>query len=373
MNERVGTETTRAAVLHEFGSPLVIEELELQPPRAGEVQVRFAATGVCHSDLDTVKGLDPSPLPLVLGHEGAGVVEVVGEGVVGLRPGDHVVLSWLPYCGRCRRCISGRPNICEDLDWFDAGTMRDGTTRFSLRGEPVYHHAPASFAERSVVPAETAIRLDASMPLEEAAMIGCAVMTGVGAVINTARVRAGESAVVIGCGGVGLNVLQGLRIAAASPVVAVDVVDEKLALARELGATETCNASDDDVATRVRELLPDGADHVFEALGDPRTIELAFGLVGPGGNAVVVGLAPEGTTAQVEPYALTSGNRSLLGSWYGACVPPRDFPTLLRLYRSGRLQLEPLIGVTCALDDINEGLARIERREPGRTVIRYED
>jgi S-(hydroxymethyl)glutathione dehydrogenase/alcohol dehydrogenase len=372
MQGRAVTRTTRAAVLHEFGSPLVIEELALDPPRAGEIQVRIAATGVCHSDLDTVKGLDPSPLPLVLGHEGAGVVEDVGDGVVGLRPGDHVVLSWLPYCGRCRRCIAGRPNICEDLGWFDAGTMRDGTTRFHLDGRSVYHHAPASFAERSIVPAETAIRLDRSMPLEEAAMIGCAVMTGVGAVLNTAKVRPAESAVVIGCGGVGLNVLQGLRIAAASPVIAVDVVDEKLALARQLGATDTWNASEGDVATHVREILPDGADHVFEALGGPTTIEVAFGLVASGGNAVVVGLAPEGTTVPIEAYALTSGDRSLLGSWYGACVPPRDFPTLLRLYRSGRLELEPLIGATCALDDINEGLARIERREVGRTVIRYE-
>lgn len=249
--------------------------------------------------------------------------------------------------------------------------MRDGATRFRLNGEPVYHHAPASFAERSIVPAETAIPVPPSMPLEEAAMLGCAVMTGVGAVLNTAQVRAGETVVVIGCGGVGLNVVQGASIAGASPIIAIDVVEGKLELARGLGATHTWNAAQAEVEPYVRQLLPEGADHVFEALGDPHTIELALELLARGGKAIIVGLAPERARVPIEAYAVTSGSRSVLGSWYGGCVPPRDFPALVRLYQLGRLKLQPLIGATCALEDVNEALARIDRREVGRTVIRY--
>jgi S-(hydroxymethyl)glutathione dehydrogenase/alcohol dehydrogenase len=365
-------DTTRAAILHEFGRPLVVEEVRLDRPRQGEVQVRFAASGVCHSDLNTINGVDPSPLPVILGHEGAGVVEEVGQGVSNLHVGDHVVLSWLPYCGRCRRCASGRPNLCENLDWFDAGTMRDGTTRFHAEDQPIYHHTPASFSERSVVPAETALLLDPSMPLAEAALLGCAVMTGVGAVLNTARVRPGESVVVIGCGGVGLNVVQGASIAGASPIVAIDLVAEKLRLARDLGATDTWDASNGGEEEFVRDLLVRGADHVFEALGNPRTIELAVRLLSTGGKAVLVGMAPPGAQVSIEAIGVTTGAREILGSWYGSCVPPRDFPALLGLYRSGRLKLEPLIGATCALEDVNEAFDRMMNGEVARTVIRYE-
>jgi S-(hydroxymethyl)glutathione dehydrogenase/alcohol dehydrogenase len=369
---RAAGDATRAAVLYEFGEPLVVEEVQLDPPRRLEVQVRFAASGVCHSDLNTINGIDPSPLPVILGHEAAGVVEDVGEEVSDLHVGDHVVLSWLPYCGHCRRCTSGRPNLCERLDWFDAGTMRDGTTRFHRDGGPIHHHAPAAFAERSVVPAETAFVLDPTMPLSEAALLGCAVMTGVGAVLNTARVRPGESVVVIGCGGVGLNVVQGASIAGASPIVAIDLVEDKLRLARDLGATDTWNASDGGEEEAVRGLLERGADYVFEALGNPRTVELAVRLLSTGGKAVLVGMAPPGAAASIEAVAVTTGERQILGSWYGSCVPPRDFPALLDLYRAGRLKLDPLIGATCGLDDVNEAFDRMATGEVARTVIRYE-
>lgn len=365
-------DAVRAAVLYEFGRPLVVEEVRLDPPRQGEVQVRFAASGVCHSDLNTINGVDPSPLPVILGHEGAGVVEEVGAGVSDLHVGDHVVLSWLPYCGRCRRCASGRPSLCEKLDWFNAGTMRDGTTRFHRDGRPIHHHTPASFSERSVVPAETAIALDPAMPLPEAALLGCAVMTGVGAVLNTARVSPGESVVVIGCGGVGLNVVQGASIAGASPIVAIDVVAEKLRLARELGATDTCNAAEGGEEEFVRDVLARGADYVFEALGNPRTVELAVRLLTPGGKAVLVGIAPPGAAVSIEAVGITTGAREILGSWYGSCVPPRDFPALLRLYASGRLKLDPLIGATCGLNDINEAFTRMVTGDVARTVVQYE-
>jgi Zn-dependent alcohol dehydrogenase len=250
--------------------------------------------------------------------------------------------------------------------------MRDGTTRFHRDGQPIHHHAPAAFAERSVVPAETAFVLDPTMPLTEAALLGCAVMTGVGAVLNTARVRPGESVVVIGCGGVGLNIVQGASISGASTIVAIDLVDDKLRLARDLGATDTWNASDGGAEEAVRGVLERGADYVFEALGNPRTMELAVRLLSSGGKAVLVGMAPPGAAASVEAVAVTTGERQILGSWYGSCVPPRDFPALLDLYRAGRLKLDPLIGATCGLDDVNEAFDRMAAGEIARTVIRYE-
>jgi S-(hydroxymethyl)glutathione dehydrogenase/alcohol dehydrogenase len=213
----------------------------------------------------------PTSLPVVLGHEGAGVVESVGPGVAGFAPGDHVLLTWLPYCGHCRECVRGRPNICENTAWYDA-TLEDGTCRLHLDGEPVHHYNTSSFAERSVVPARTAVKVDPTLPLAELALMGCAVMTGVGAVINTAQVRPGDTVAVVGCGGVGLNVVQGARLAGAGVIVAVDVVAAKLDLARELGATAVVNAASEEPVQAVRELVPGGVDHAFEALGRPETI-----------------------------------------------------------------------------------------------------
>jgi len=249
----------RAAVLYEFGAPLVVEEVELDAPRAGEVLVRMAASGVCHSDLHVARGVHPTALPVVLGHEGAGVVEEVGPGVANVEPGDHVLLTWLPYCGRCRHCARGRPNRCENVAWYDA-TMEDGTCRFHRDGRRIHHYNTSSFAERSVVPARTAIPVDPELSLTELALMGCAVMTGVGAALNTACVRAGESVAVVGCGGVGLNVIQGARIAGASTIVAVDVVAAKLELARELGATDAVDASSVDPVEAVLELTAGGVD-----------------------------------------------------------------------------------------------------------------
>ncbi|MGH3140302.1 MAG: alcohol dehydrogenase catalytic domain-containing protein, partial [Gaiellales bacterium] len=197
----------RAAILYEPGDPLRVEDVEVDPPRAGEVAVRMAASGVCHSDLHVIDGIHDHPRPAILGHEGAGVIEAVGEGVAGVAPGDHVILSWLPHCGRCPFCVSGRPNVCEQLAWSDAGLMMDGTTRFHRDGIAIHHSTTSSFGERTVVPAQTAIPIDPSLPLSEMALMGCAVMTAFGAVLNTARVRPGDSVAVVGCGGVGLNIV----------------------------------------------------------------------------------------------------------------------------------------------------------------------
>ena len=290
---RLMSEHIRAAVLRAFGEPLVVEELELDPPKAGEVLVRMAASGVCHSDLHVAQGIHPTELPVVLGHEGAGVVEEVGSGVDGLEPGDHVLLTWLPYCGHCRQCARGKLNLCENVGWYDA-TMEDGTCRFHRNGTEIHHYNTSSFAERSVVPARTAIPVDRDLPLTELALMGCAVMTGVGAVLNTAGVRPGDTVAVVGCGGVGLNVVQGARIAGATTIIAVDVVSAKLDLARELGATHVVDASSADPVEAVRDLSHGGVDHAFEALGRPETIETALGLTGRGGQSVLIGMAPPG-------------------------------------------------------------------------------
>jgi S-(hydroxymethyl)glutathione dehydrogenase / alcohol dehydrogenase len=359
----------RAAVLYEFGAPLVVEEVELDPPKEGEALVRMVASGVCHSDLQVAQGIHPTALPVVLGHEGAGIVEEVGPGVASLEPGDHVMLTWLPYCGRCRQCVRGRPNRCENVAWYDA-TMEDGTCRFHRDGRRIHHYNTSSFAERSVVPARTAIRVDPDLPLTELALMGCAVMTGVGAVLNTAGVRPGDSVAVVGCGGVGLNVIQGARIAGASTIVAVDVVPEKLDLARELGATEAVDASTADPVEAVHELSGGGVDHAFEALGRPATIETTLRLTGRGGQAVLIGMAPPDARVPLDALTTTLEERCVRGSWYGSCVPARDFPLLVDFYRDGRLRLEPLIS-TCGLDDVNDAFRRMEAGAAARSVIAY--
>ena len=356
----------RAAVLREVGAPLRIEEVEVEGPRAGEVAVRLVASGVCHSDLHTIDGSFPWPLPAIFGHEGAGVVEAVGSGVTNVAPGDHVILTWLPYCGACRMCSRGRPNLCERQGWSDAGTMMDGTVRFHGSGGPVHHCTASSFAERTVVAAQTCVPVAPDLDLVELSLFGCAVMTGIGAVLNSARVREGESVAVIGCGGVGLNVVQGARIAGAGRIVAIDRVASKLALARELGATDAIDAS---VADPV-EALAGGVDHVFEAIGRPATIELATRLTGPGGQAVLIGMAPAGATASFAPLDLTLGERVIRGSWYGGVVPDRDFPRLLELYRDGALRIDPLVR-RIGLEDLNGAFDLIRSGDAVRSVIVY--
>ncbi len=360
----------RAAVLHAFEQPLVVEELELDAPKAGEVAVRMAASGVCHSDLHVAKGTHPTLLPVVLGHEGAGVVEEVGPGVAGLAPGDHVLLTWLPYCGHCRQCVRGRPSLCENTAWYDA-TLEDGTCRFHLNGRPVHHYNTSSFAERSVVPARTAVKVDPALPLTELAVMGCAVMTGVGAVLNTARVRPGDSVAVVGCGGVGLNVVQGARIAGALTIVAVDVVAAKLELARELGATHVVDASGANAVEAVRSIVPGGVDHAFEALGRLETIETTLVLTGRGGQALLIGMAAPDLRVPLDALTTTLEERCVRGSWYGSCVPLRDLPLLIELYGSGRLRLDPLI-TRCTLDDVNDAFRRMEAGETARSVIVYD-
>ncbi len=364
-----------AAVFESVGRPLEVREVEIDEPRSAEVLVRLVASGVCHSDYHVVLGEWAAPLPIVLGHEGAGVVEAVGPGVETVRVGDHVVLSWSPSCGRCRYCVSGRPQLCSVAAETTYGSvMFDGTTRLRLADTAVHSYlAVGSFGAMAVVPESAAIPIRRDVPLDRAALVGCAVTTGIGAVVNTAGVRPGASVVVIGCGGVGLSAIMGARLVSALPIIAIDTVEEKLSLARRMGATETVNARSTDVIEAVREITGGvGADYAFEAIGLPRTIEQAYECLAPGGTAVVVGQTPENATITVDPFVMSDRERRLIGSNYGSSRASIDFPRILDLYMAGRIDLDAMVSNTIRLDGINEAFDAMHRGETVRTVITYD-
>lgn len=366
--------TLKGAVFEGSGRPLVIDELAIDEPHAGEVLVRVAASGVCHSDYHVVLGEWTSPTPIVLGHEGAGVVEAIGEGVTGVGVGDHVILSWTPYCGRCPYCLSGRLNLCAvAADTAYASVFFDGTTRLHRDGTDVYSFLTVgSFAEYAIVPETGAISIRKDAPLDRAAIVGCAVTTGVGAAINTVRVEPGASVLVIGCGGVGLSVIMGAALVSAWPIIAVDVVDSKLELARRVGASETVNGRGTDVVEAVREITGGrGVDYAFEAIGLARTIELAYETVCPGGTAVVVGQVPEGVRASFDPYVMSDREKRLIGSNYGSARPPLDFPRIIDLYMVGKLDLDALVSQHVKLEEINEAFAAMERGDVARSIVEY--
>lgn len=355
--------------MHARGTRLVIEDLELEPPRAGEVAVRLVATGVCHSDLGGLHGTRDLPTPMVLGHEGAGIVESVGAGVTAAAPGDHVILSAIGRCGRCAACVDGRPWMC--ATWgasIFSGRLPDGTTRLSLGGSPVYHwFAQSSFAERAVVPEGSVVKIRRDVPLEKVALLACGVSTGLGAVFNAARVRLGDSVAVIGCGGVGIAAVVGADLAHAQPIVAVDIADEKLEYARSLGATHTVNAARENALARVRELTGGGADHTFECVGNVKTLEQLVAMVPPGGDGYVIGAAPPGTTF---PFT-TEGfirNKHLHGVMQGNVRASVDIPRYVDLYAAGKLPLDRLVTRSYPLEGINDALAALEH-SVGRGVI----
>jgi S-(hydroxymethyl)glutathione dehydrogenase/alcohol dehydrogenase len=373
MGSAPGSTPTRAAVLREVGRPLVVEELELLPPRAGEVLVRFVASGVCHSDLHVMQGHMLHPLPVVLGHEGAGLVEALGPGVSGVRVGDHVLTSYIPSCGRCPYCATGRPNLC-DLRDAPRHLMPDGTTRFRRGDEAVNHFLQvSSYSARAVLPEASVIPVRRDAPLEVVCLVSCGVAAGAGAVVNRARVAPGSSVVVIGCGGVGLNAIQAAALVGAARIVAVDVHDAKLEDAREFGATHVVNtAREADALTRIHELCGrGGADYAIEVVGSAATIELALRAVHRGGTAVVVGIAPVGTRLSVDP-ALLLQERVLTGSSFGGSRQRVDLPMYVDLFMQGRYKLRELISGEVGLDGLNEAYARLERGEVRRSVLRFE-
>lgn len=370
--EGTAARTVRAAVFYGPERPVVVVDVDLAPPGPGEVAVAVAAAGVCGSDLHVVKGEWDVPIPVVLGHEGAGVITALGAGVTDLRVGDHVILSWVAACGLCRQCVAGRPWQCVLVATVvgPGGVLYDGTSRWSREGATLYHYlGVSSFAERVVVPASGAVRIRADAPLDVVAIIGCAVATGVGAVTNTAKVETGATVAVIGCGGVGLSCIQGARLAGASRIIAVDVNPAKLVIAATLGATDTIDASGADPVAALRATVPEGLDYVFDAIGQIATTEQAIAALGIGGAAVIVGLPPTGRAARFDPLALAEANQRILGSNYGSVDPRRDIPRLVDLYMDGQLQLDALISGRRPLADAAQALDDLAAGRTLRTLL----
>jgi len=369
----------RAAVLHEMGRPapyadsrpVTIEEIDLDPPGDGEVLVKVAAAGLCHSDLSVVNGARPRPLPMVLGHEASGVVEDVGNGVTDLKAGDHVVFVFVPSCGHCVPCGEGRPALCEPGAAANgAGTLLSGERRLHKDDAVVNHQVGVScFAEYATVSRRSLVKVDASLPLDEAALFGCAVITGVGAVVNTARMRPGASVAVVGLGGVGLNALLGAKMAGARKIVAVDLLDDKLALARQLGADETFNAGDADVVGAVRDATAGGVDYAFEMVGSVKAMELAYKITRRGGETVSSGLSHPDHSFSVQHVNLVGEERTIRGSYLGSCVPARDIPNYIALYQQGQLPVDRLMSERISLDQVNEGFDRLASGHTVRQLI----
>lgn len=362
----------KAVVFEKPDVPVTVRDVDLAGPRAGEVRVAIAAAGVCHSDLHVTRGEWAVPSPLVMGHEGSGVVTEVGAGVTSLIPGDHVVLSWVPSCGECRYCLRGREAQCAKTAAIVApgGVLFDGTSRLSLDGSPIHHYlGVSSFAEEVVVPETGAIKVRPDAPLETIAIVGCAVATGVGAVRNTAGVEAGSTVVVIGCGGVGLNIVQGARLAGAERIVAIDLIAAKTAAAVALGATDAIDGSAGDPVALLRELLPDGADYVFDAIGRISTTEQAIEMLALGGAAVIVGLPPAGATARFQPLALAEADQRILGSNYGGVRAHIDIPALVDAYMDGELRLDELISGRVPLSGAAPALELLQSGQALRTLL----
>ncbi|HKD35931.1 MAG TPA: zinc-binding dehydrogenase, partial [Pirellulales bacterium] len=344
---------TKAAVLYRMGQPapyseskpLVVDDVELSAPQTGEVLIEVAAAGLCHSDLSVIDGSRPRVMPMLLGHEAAGVVREVGSGVSTAKEGDRVVFSFVPTCGRCAMCLGGRAAMCEPGSAANlAGSLLNGARRLKdSAGRAINHHLGiAGFSQFAVAMAESLVPVDRELPLDKAALFGCAVMTGVGAVVNTAKVEAGAAAVVVGLGGVGLSAILGARAAAAGPIVAVDRLEAKLATARQCGATHAVNADAPDVVEQIRAITGGGAHYAFECVGHPAGLSTAYAATRRGGTTVAVGLPSPSLTYPLTHVSLVSDERTLKGSFMGSCVPQRDVPRFIAMYRAGKLPIDQI-------------------------------
>ena len=361
----------KAVVYREGAETVAVEEIEVRGPRASEVTVRMAACGVCHSDLSATNGTIPIPPPLVLGHEGAGVVVEVGEGVTEIAVGDHVVSTFVSMCGRCRWCVTGRPQLCDQAA-KTAATLPDGSVPTTdADGKPLNVFSGCGvMAEFATLHVDSVVRVDPSVPLDRAALLGCGVMTGVGAVFNTAKVEPGSTAIVFGAGGVGLNAIQACALAGAAMVVAVDPAPAKLELARQFGATHTVNPSEEsNVVRALRKLTGGGADYSFECVGRGEIAAQAYGALGKGGTAVVVGVAPPKDQTTIGTASLTFTEKTLTGSYFGSARPRQDFPRLLALYEAGRLKLDELITTRYPIEEARRAFADLAEGRNARGVI----
>jgi alcohol dehydrogenase len=371
----------KAAVLNKMGvqppyaksKPLAIEEVELDDPGHGEVLVKIAAAGLCHSDLSVIEGNRPRPTPMVLGHEAAGVVEKLGPGVDDLEVGDHAVMVFVPSCGHCLPCAEGRPALCEPGAAANgAGTLLSGQRRLHRNDAEVHHHLGVSaFAEYATVSRHSLVKIEKGLPLDEAALFGCAVLTGVGAVINTAKVSAGASVAVIGLGGVGLSSLLGAVAVGARRIVAVDLSDDKLGLARQLGATDTFNPGNANVIEEIRSATGGGVEFAFEMAGSVRAMELAYKITHRGGTTVTAGLPPPDHTFALPQVNLVAEERTVKGSYIGTCVPTRDLPRYIELYRRGRLPVDRLMSARLKPEEINLGFDRLREGKAVRQVVTF--
>ena len=369
----------KAAVLRRFDAPqpfakskpLSIEEVNLDPPGPNEVLVKIAGAGLCHSDLSVMNGARPRQEPLVIGHEGSGQILEVGSAVTDIEVGDHMVFQFSPSCGRCRRCMEGRPQVCEIGAKSKAAgdLMGGGRSITDADGNRIAHHTGVScFAEYAVADRGSVVIVDKDLPLDEAALFGCAVMTGVGAVINTARILPGDTVAVIGLGGVGLNGILGAKLAGAETIIAIDIADDKLGLARQLGATHTVNASEDTHVEQVRDLTNGGVDFAIDLAGAIPAMETAYAITRYGGTIVTAGLSPSTAEFSFIHSNLVSEEKAIKGSYMGSCVPVRDIPRFISLYKQGRLPVDKLISRKVTLDEVNEGFDRLQNGETIRQI-----
>ncbi len=346
-----------------------VEEITLDPPKAGELKIKLAACGVCHSDLSVINGLLPLPKPIVLGHEGAGYVEEIGEGVVGFEKGDHVVLAFNPTCNECPSCRRKEPQFCSIGE--PNGKMLDGTSR-AHRGDTELNVMQflGCMAEYAVVPAISAIKIDESIPLDKAALVGCGVMTGVGAALNTAKVAPGSRVAVFGCGGVGLSIIQGARLAGAAQIIAIDIADNKLEMAKHFGATHTINGGDGTAVMKCKELTSgEGPDYTFEAVGVPQLMVDANAAARRGGNVTIVGVGSLMDTVPLNALMLSMEGKTIRGSFYGDANTYHDFPMLLDLYQSGRLNLDDMVTNTYSIDEAPQAVEDLQKGINARGVV----
>jgi S-(hydroxymethyl)glutathione dehydrogenase/alcohol dehydrogenase len=362
----------RAAILERQGAPLVVrDDVAIADPRPGQVRVRVRHCGVCHSDLSLADGVFPAPTPIVLGHEAAGIVDAVGPDVDGLAPGDHVVLTPVPPCGSCYWCVRGEPGVCVNASMIATNTFRDGATGLTRDGEIVFRGVGlGGFAEYALAPQAGAIKIPGDVPLDVACVIGCAVQTGVGAVLNTARVEPGASVLVMGLGGIGLSIVQGARIAGAACIIAVDPVAERRAAAARLGATDVLDPGTSDVVQETIGRTVVGADYAFDAVGRAQLVQAGLAATRNGGTTVAVGAAPMEDAITIAPAALfTISEKKLMGCTLGSCHAGRDIPRLIALWRAGRLDLDALVTARRPLAEINQALDDLRTSRGIRTTL----
>jgi len=371
----------RAAVLFDMGlsrpfaksKPVKVEEIELDPPGFGEVLVKVAAAGLCHSDLSVVNGNRPRAMPMVLGHEGSGVIEGLGEGVDDFEIGDHVVFIFVPSCGKCISCKEGKPALCDPgLAANGAGTLLSGEKKISLNGDLINHQVGVScFAEYAVVSSKSLVKVDKSLPLDEAALFGCAVITGAGAVFNTANIKVGSTVAVVGLGGTGLAALMGAKAAGASKIIGIDLLQDKLDLAKQLGADVVYKADDPDILDNIHKFTKGGVHYSFECVGSEKAMELAYKTLKRGGTVVSSGLSHPDKSFSIKHVDLVANEKIIKGSFLGSCVPDRDIPAYIDLYRSGRLPVDRLMSDHITLDEVNEGFDKLSDGNTVRQIISF--